>query len=144
MYRYCILEKIHNTTKPKNIISILNTKHWLTGTVSRNFRHFFSSSKSFKWAPYECLFIWVSRIFCFREDNVLTKICKKNMCPHSHWLCWHSVSVVDDYDDMMSAWLLTMRTQCLCGQRLCRQSVSVVINYNDTRPKKFYSGKRKK
>ena len=53
-------------------------------TVSQDFWHFLLLTPP---APYEQ--------FLF----VLAKIFAKNMCLHSHWLCWHGGSIVIDYAD---------------------------------------------
>ena len=41
-----------------------------------------------------------------------SKIFVKNVCPHSHQLCWHSASVVKVDADTMSAWSMTTLTPC--------------------------------
>ena len=67
----------------------------LKGTVSRVYRHFFKSKNS-SCAPYE------QAKSVLRKFSFSRRYARKVCC----WLCWHGVSVVIDYVDTVSAYIV--------------------------------------
>ena len=82
-------------------------------TLSRDFSPFFSVKDSI-WPP------WTGENG-FENFFVFAKIFAKNVCPHSHQLCWQGVSVVNVYTPI----------QCQHGRWLCCYDARIVNSYTD-------------